>query len=84
MCGAKALHVLEHLYHPLLICQAGLPVCLPLRYLRRLHLCRSLLSSSSWACNIPIQYYNNSKRRYTTQGMMSYRSTNLELLYVMM
>jgi hypothetical protein len=24
LCGAKALHVLEHLYHPLLIYQAGL------------------------------------------------------------
>jgi hypothetical protein len=45
---------------------------------------RSLLSSSSWACNIPIQCYNNSKRRYISQGMMSYRSTNLELLYAMM
>jgi hypothetical protein len=45
---------------------------------------RSLLSSSSWACNISTQCYNNSKRRYITQGMMSYRSTNLELLYLMM
>jgi hypothetical protein len=34
MCGAKALHVLEHLRHPLLICQVGLP----LRYHPRLHL----------------------------------------------
>jgi hypothetical protein len=46
--------------------------------------CRSLLSSSSWACNIPSQCYNNSKRRYITLGMTSYRSTNLELLYAMM
>jgi hypothetical protein len=28
LCGVKALHVLEHLRHPLLICQAGLPLCL--------------------------------------------------------
>jgi hypothetical protein len=41
----------------------------------------SLLSSSSWVCNISPQCYNNSKRRYITQVMMSYRSTNLELLY---
>jgi hypothetical protein len=34
MCGAKALHVLEHLRCPLLICQAGLP----LYYHPRLHL----------------------------------------------
>jgi hypothetical protein len=34
MCGAKALHVLEHLCHPLLICQAGLL----LRHHPRLHL----------------------------------------------
>jgi hypothetical protein len=26
LCGAKALHVLEHLCHPLLIYQAGLPL----------------------------------------------------------
>jgi hypothetical protein len=32
---------------------------------------RSLLSSSSWVCNIPSQCYNNSKRRYITQGMTS-------------
>jgi hypothetical protein len=43
----------------------------------------SLLSSSSWACNISPQCYNNSKRRYITQGMTSHRSTNLELLYPM-
>jgi hypothetical protein len=40
MCGVKALHVLEHLCHPLLICQVGLPLYLPLRYHRRLHLLR--------------------------------------------
>jgi hypothetical protein len=34
LCGAKALHVLEHLRHPLLIYQAGLP----LRHHPRLHL----------------------------------------------
>jgi hypothetical protein len=34
LCSAKALHVLEHLHHPLLICQAGLP----LRHHPRLHL----------------------------------------------
>jgi hypothetical protein len=39
--------------------------------------CRCLLSSSSWKCNIPTQCYNNSKRRYITQWMTSYRSTNL-------
>jgi hypothetical protein len=38
MCGTKALHVLEHLYHPLLICQVGLPVRLSLRYHPHLHL----------------------------------------------
>jgi hypothetical protein len=32
MCGAKTLHVLEHLRHPLLICQTGLPLRLSLRY----------------------------------------------------
>jgi hypothetical protein len=36
---------------------------------------------SSWVCNITSQRYSNSKRRYITQGMKSYRSTNLELLY---
>jgi hypothetical protein len=45
---------------------------------------RSLLSSSSWVYNIPRQRYNNWKRRYITQGMTSYRITNLELLYAMM
>ena len=44
----------------------------------------SLLSSSSWICNITSQRYSNSKRRYITQGMTSYRSTNLELLYAML
>jgi hypothetical protein len=44
----------------------------------------SLLSVSSWVYNIPSQCYSNSKRRYITQGMTSYRSTNLELLYAMM
>jgi hypothetical protein len=34
LCGAKALYVLEHLRHPLLINQAGLP----LRHHPRLHL----------------------------------------------
>jgi hypothetical protein len=34
MCGAKALHVVEHICHPLLICQVGLP----LRYHPHLHL----------------------------------------------
>jgi hypothetical protein len=42
------------------------------------------LSVSSWVCIIPSQCYSNSKRRYITQGMMNYRSTNLELLYAMM
>jgi hypothetical protein len=46
--------------------------------------CRSLFSYSSWVCNIPTQCYSNSKRRYITQGMTSYRSTNLELLYLIM
>jgi hypothetical protein len=46
--------------------------------------CDSLLSSSSWACNISSQCYNKSKRRYITQGMTRYGSTNLELLYSMM
>lgn len=46
--------------------------------------CRALLSSSRWACNISPECYNNSKRRHITQGMTSYRSTNLELLYLMM
>jgi hypothetical protein len=32
MCGAKALHVLEHLRHHLLICQVSLPLRLPLRH----------------------------------------------------
>jgi hypothetical protein len=44
----------------------------------------SLLSSSSWVCNITSQRYSNSKRRYITQGRTSYRSTNLELLYAML
>jgi hypothetical protein len=35
---------------------------------------RSLLSISSWFYNIPSQCYSNSKRRYITQGMTSYRS----------
>jgi hypothetical protein len=43
----------------------------------------SLLSVFSWVCNIPSQCYSNSKRRYITQGMTSYKSTNLELLYAM-
>jgi hypothetical protein len=34
LCGAKALHVLEHLRHPLMICQASHP----LRHHPRLHL----------------------------------------------
>jgi hypothetical protein len=34
LCGAKALHVLEHLRHPLMIYQASLP----LRHHPRLHL----------------------------------------------
>jgi hypothetical protein len=38
LCGVKALHVLEHLRHPLLICQAGLLLRLPLRHHPRLHL----------------------------------------------
>jgi hypothetical protein len=38
LCGAKALHVLEHLRHPLMICQASLPLRLPLRHHPRLHL----------------------------------------------
>jgi hypothetical protein len=38
LCGTKALHVLEHLRHPLLIYQAGLLLRLPLRHHRRLHL----------------------------------------------
>ena len=46
--------------------------------------CRSLLSVSSWVCNIPSQCYSNSKRMYITQEMTSYRNTNLELLYAMM
>jgi hypothetical protein len=40
--------------------------------------------SSSWVCNITSQCYSNSKRRYITQVRTSYRSTNLELLYVML
>jgi hypothetical protein len=44
----------------------------------------SLLSSCSWAYNISPQCYINSKRRYITQGMTSYRSTNLALMYLMM
>jgi hypothetical protein len=35
LCGAKALHVLEHLRHPLMICPA---LRLPLRHHPRLHL----------------------------------------------
>jgi hypothetical protein len=38
LCGAKALHVLEHLCHPLLICEASRPLRLPLRHHPRLHL----------------------------------------------
>jgi hypothetical protein len=45
---------------------------------------RSLLSYSIWVCNITNQCYSNSKRRYITQGMTSYRSTNLKLLYAML
>jgi hypothetical protein len=41
LCGAKALHVLEHLRDPLLICQAGLPLCHHLR----LHLLTFLLGA---------------------------------------
>jgi hypothetical protein len=35
LCGAKALHILEHLRHPLMICQV---LRLPLRHHPRLHL----------------------------------------------
>jgi hypothetical protein len=42
--------------------------------------CHSLLSSSSWAYNISTQCYNNSKIRYITQGMTSYKSTNLMVI----
>jgi hypothetical protein len=38
LCGAKALHVLEHLRHPQMIYQASLPLHLPLRHNPRLHL----------------------------------------------
>jgi hypothetical protein len=38
LCGAKALHVVEHLRHPLMICLASHPLRLPLRHHPRLHL----------------------------------------------
>jgi hypothetical protein len=57
-----------------------------LKHLRhlRLHLLTFPPLFFSWVCNIPSQCYNNSKRMYITQGITSYRSTNLELLYAMM
>jgi hypothetical protein len=70
LCGAKALHVLEHICHPLISPR-------PLHHYPHLHL-------SSWVCNITSQRYSNSKRRYKTQGRTSYRSTNLELLYALL
>jgi hypothetical protein len=76
LCGAKALHVLEHLRHPLLICQASRPL--------RLHLLTFPPLFFSWVCNITSQCCSNSKRRYITQVLMSYKSTNLELLYAML
>jgi hypothetical protein len=44
----------------------------------------SLLSSSSWACNISPRCYNNAKRRYITQWMTRHKSTNLEFLDAML
>jgi hypothetical protein len=38
LCGAKALHVLEHLRHPLISRQVSLPLHLPLCHYPRLHL----------------------------------------------
>jgi hypothetical protein len=38
LCGAKALHVLEHLCHLLMICLASQPLRLPLCHHPRLHL----------------------------------------------
>jgi hypothetical protein len=38
LCGAKALHVLKHLRHPLMICLTSHPLRLPLRHHPRHHL----------------------------------------------
>jgi hypothetical protein len=38
LCGAKALHVLEHLRYSLISHKASLPLRLPLRHYPRLHL----------------------------------------------
>jgi hypothetical protein len=85
VCGAKALHVLEYLHHPLLIRQAraartasGFALILA-----SISLC-SLLSSSSRTYNISPQCYNNIKIRYITQWMKRHRSTNLEFLHAML
>jgi hypothetical protein len=59
-CDAKALHVLKHLCHPLLIGKQG--VCLAI--ILASNSSRCLLSSSSRVCNILPYYYDNAKKRY--------------------